>query len=162
MRCMRAVHAVLCYKCQKRGHIARECPNAGMAVDDTRKVCLRCGKSSCAAAGTQDYLRFVLFPGVVAGVTNNIISTKDLGYSQIVFWTASEHAGGIDVDNATSRTCRFLHLVAPHVLLLFFLMNALIVYICWNRLNDKQGHLNIQNCNPCPKHAQHDTEMPFD
>jgi len=77
---MLAVHAVLCYKCQKRGHIARECPNAGMVVDDSRKVCLRCGKSSCAAAGTQDYLRCVLFSGVVAGMTDNgMHKMPDLG-----------------------------------------------------------------------------------
>lgn len=51
------IAAVLCYKCKKRGHIARDCPNAGQAHSDGPKICLRCGKGKCAAAGMEDYHR---------------------------------------------------------------------------------------------------------
>lgn len=53
--------AVLCYKCQQRGHIARDCPNVGQFGTNSEakapKVCVRCGRGSCAAAGLADYHR---------------------------------------------------------------------------------------------------------
>ncbi|KAL3156015.1 hypothetical protein ABBQ32_013003 [Trebouxia sp. C0010 RCD-2024] len=49
--------SLLCYKCKKRGHIARDCPNLGQVHNEGRKVCLRCGKGKCAAAGEEDYHR---------------------------------------------------------------------------------------------------------
>lgn len=56
-----AVHAVLCYKCEQRGHISRDCPNVGQfatgSSSKAAKMCIRCGRSKCAAAGLPDYHR---------------------------------------------------------------------------------------------------------
>ena len=56
--CDSAWYAVLCFKCQRPGHMARDCPNRGKVREQrAQAVCLRCGKSSCSAAGAPDFRR---------------------------------------------------------------------------------------------------------
>ncbi len=69
------------------------------------------------------------------------------GYSQTVSWIASEHAGGVNVDNVTSRTGNLPRPFSTSWLFLILLMTAMIVHICWNRRNDSRGHLDMHNCN---------------
>jgi hypothetical protein len=52
----------LCWRCQRPGHLARDCPYGYRqqdSWDDAPAVCLRCGSESCPCAGEKDYVRSV-------------------------------------------------------------------------------------------------------
>lgn len=50
----------LCFRCNRPGHMARDCPygySAGTWDDVGAPVCLRCGREDCPCAGQRDYVR---------------------------------------------------------------------------------------------------------
>lgn len=59
--CLRV--AGLCWKCQKRGHLSRECPYGAGGLEPWESgaagppLCMRCGRGECPAAGQRDYFR---------------------------------------------------------------------------------------------------------
>lgn len=50
-------HAVLCFKCNQPGHLARECLGGQVPAHLLAPVCLRCGREDCPAAHAGDYVR---------------------------------------------------------------------------------------------------------
>lgn len=51
----------LCWRCQRPGHMARDCPygyrQQGGWEEAGTPICLRCGRETCPCAGEKDFVR---------------------------------------------------------------------------------------------------------